>query len=204
MAHGRERALIATAAPADDEPDPLGEGVIIITPRRRFSRLRSTARPRAGAGRRAVAKRARAPGPAPTHDEPLGRDRCTIVLTHGDPAGALERSGRRACQHVVPSDTSQESRHAVEWRIGTVIRDGDEMPVVNKNENENEAKSTCPLSRHDAVLTAVQSAPARVPRSLIARRRSAASRRYVAALDHFAYTHSLVHAALVRQATGFR
>jgi hypothetical protein len=92
----------------------------------------------------------------------------------------------------------------VEWGIGTVFRDGDEMPVVNKNENENEVKGMCPRSRHDAVLTAVQSAPARVPRPLIVRRRSATSRRYVAALHHFAYTHPFVHAALVRQATGLR
>jgi hypothetical protein len=142
-------------------------------------------------------ERARAPEPAPTRDEPLGRDRCTIVLAHRDPAGALDQSGRHARYHIVASDTSQESRHAVEWGIGTVFRDGGEMPIVD-------VKGMCPRSRHDAVLTAVQSAPARALRPLIARRRSATSRRYVAALDHFAYTHSLVHAALVRQATGLR
>lgn len=62
-----------------------------------------------------------------------GPNRCMIMLTHGNPDGA-EREGRR---YVVASDLSEESRFAVEWGIGTVLRDGDEMIVVNVQETEN-------------------------------------------------------------------
>jgi hypothetical protein len=41
---------------------------------------------------------------------------------------------------------SEESRHAVEWAIGTVLRDGDEMLIVNLNGNE--AKGACACSCH--------------------------------------------------------
>lgn len=56
-----------------------------------------------------------------------------IMLTNGNP-DAAEREGRR---YVVASDLSEESRYAVEWGIGTVLRDGDEMIVVNVQETEN-------------------------------------------------------------------
>ncbi|QRW27115.1 stress protein A family protein [Rhizoctonia solani] len=62
-----------------------------------------------------------------------GPNRCMIMLTHGNP-DAAEREGRR---YVVASDLSEESRYAVEWGIGTVLRDGDEMIVVNVQETES-------------------------------------------------------------------
>jgi hypothetical protein len=55
------------------------------------------------------------------------RDRCTISLTQGDPDRALRETGRRPRRYVIASDLSDESRYAVEWGIGTVIKDGDEM-----------------------------------------------------------------------------
>jgi hypothetical protein len=56
------------------------------------------------------------------------RDRCTIKVTHGNPAQA-QQSGRRPKKYMLASDLSDESRYALEWGIGTVLRDGDEMFV---------------------------------------------------------------------------
>ncbi|GMK53985.1 hypothetical protein CspeluHIS016_0105710 [Cutaneotrichosporon spelunceum] len=65
------------------------------------------------------------------------RDRCTIQITQGDPDAALEDSGKRMRRYVVLSDLSEESRYAVEWAIGTVARDGDEVFLISVNENED-------------------------------------------------------------------
>ncbi|KAG8930651.1 hypothetical protein FRC00_001032 [Tulasnella sp. 408] len=93
------------------------------------------------------------------------RDRCTVVLKHGN---ARERSSSNATAHpvipegsvvdelgqidgpavgggwkrepkryVVFSDMSEESKWAVEWGIGTVLRDGDEMILVTVQETES-------------------------------------------------------------------
>lgn len=67
----------------------------------------------------------------------FARDRCTINLTHGDPDDALEESGKRLRRYVVLSDMSDESRYAVEWAIGTVARDGDEIFVISVKEDES-------------------------------------------------------------------
>lgn len=65
------------------------------------------------------------------------RDRCTITLTHGDPDAELETSGKRLRRYVVLSDLSDESRYAVEWAIGTVARDGDEVFLISVKEDES-------------------------------------------------------------------
>lgn len=57
----------------------------------------------------------------------FARDRCTITLVHGDPARAIHESGKMPKTYIVASDLSEESRYAVEWGIGTVLRDGDSM-----------------------------------------------------------------------------
>ena len=78
----------------------------------------------------------------------FARDRWTVVIQHGDPDGdgasiisgvLTEAPGgeegaharpvwrREPKRYVVFSDLSEESRWAVEWGIGTVLRDGDEM-----------------------------------------------------------------------------
>jgi hypothetical protein len=69
------------------------------------------------------------------------RDRCTINLTHGDPDASLEESNKRLNRYVVLSDLSEESKYAVEWAIGTVARDGDEMFLISVKEDE--AKGAC-------------------------------------------------------------
>ncbi|KAK4688379.1 hypothetical protein P7C73_g1733, partial [Tremellales sp. Uapishka_1] len=69
----------------------------------------------------------------------FARDRCTITLTHGDPDDALEKSGKRLRRYVVLSDLSEESQYAVEWAIGTVARDGDEVFLISVKEDESKA-----------------------------------------------------------------
>lgn len=65
------------------------------------------------------------------------RDRCTINLTHGDPDASLEESNKRLNRYVVLSDLSEESKYAVEWAIGTVARDGDEIFLISVKEDES-------------------------------------------------------------------
>ncbi|KAG8886293.1 hypothetical protein FRB98_001355 [Tulasnella sp. 332] len=67
----------------------------------------------------------------------FARDRCTVVVTHGDPAGAATGGGRETKRYIVFSDLSEESKWAVEWGIGTVLRDGDEMILVTVQETES-------------------------------------------------------------------
>lgn len=73
------------------------------------------------------------------------RDRCTINLTHGDPDASLEESNKRLNRYVVLSDLSEESKYAVEWAIGTVARDGDEIFLISVKEDES--KGTCTSTR---------------------------------------------------------
>ncbi|CAE6509474.1 unnamed protein product [Rhizoctonia solani] len=139
------------------DSDPLGEGVNIIQPtepvfeKTYFSRP-GTANSTSGSTDRGNAQGSQnSAGPTDAagrgrkksmrHDalelttsRPVyGPNRCMIMLTHGNP-DAAQREGRR---YVVASDLSEESRFAVEWGVGTVLRDGDEMIVVNVQETES-------------------------------------------------------------------
>ncbi|ORX37190.1 hypothetical protein BD324DRAFT_625124 [Kockovaella imperatae] len=109
------------------EQDPLGEGPNVIVPLP--PTFPSTAQPK----RRPTKGRL----PLTTSRPVFARDRCTITLNHGDPDGALEESGKRLRRYVVLSDLSDESRYAVEWAIGTVARDGDEIFVISVKEDED-------------------------------------------------------------------
>ena len=110
-----------------DAPDPLGEGVNIVVPPEPYfpSTLNATGHrnPRRRKSTRTVTL------PVVTSRPVFQRDRCTITLTQGDPTHALEMNGRRPRRYIVASDLSDESRYAVEWGVGTVLRDGDEMYV---------------------------------------------------------------------------
>ena len=122
-----------------EDPDPVGEGVnIVVAPEPYFpsslNTLGSMNRGKRNPRRRKSVK---------TH-EPLlfhtsrpvfQRDRCTITITQGDPEGKL--GTRKMRQYVVASDLSQESRYAIEWGIGTVLRDGDEMLIVTVVESDS-------------------------------------------------------------------
>ncbi|TFK40595.1 hypothetical protein BDQ12DRAFT_721229 [Crucibulum laeve] len=122
-----------------EEPDPLGEGVNVVVPPEPYfpsslnSLGSSTVRGKRNPKRRKSVKH-HEPLPLNTSRPVFQRDRCTITLTQGDPATKLGE--RRKRRYVVASDLSEESRYAVEWGIGTVLRDGDEMLVVTVSENE--------------------------------------------------------------------
>lgn len=166
-----QNAYIPAAAPdvdALDAHDPLGEGVnIVVPPEPYFPTTLNTRRnnPRRKKSTRHVSL------PLVTSRPVFARDRCTITLTQGDPEHALELNGRRSRKYIVGSDLSEESRYAVEWGIGTVLRDGDEMQVNSRTSitfvanfllrwvvsvNENEAKG---LSYMPPALTRAHSRP---------------------------------------------
>ncbi|KAH7928791.1 adenine nucleotide alpha hydrolases-like protein [Leucogyrophana mollusca] len=127
------------------DPDPLGEGVNVVVPpepyfpstlnRSSFSSMR---------GKRGAPKRKKSRThetlPLDTSRPIFQRDRCTITVTQGEP----NASGRRKRTYVVASDLSEESRYAVEWGIGTVLRDGDDMLIVTVVENESKVDPAIP------------------------------------------------------------
>ncbi|KAG1861714.1 hypothetical protein DFJ58DRAFT_776689 [Suillus subalutaceus] len=126
------------------DPDPLGEGVNVVVPPEPYfpstlNRSSFTSKGKRGAPKR---KKSRHHETLPLKtDRPLfQRDRCTITMTQGDP----EASGRRRRMYIVASDLSEESRYAVEWGIGTVVRDGDHLLIVTVVENESKVDPPIP------------------------------------------------------------
>lgn len=115
------------------EPDPLGEGVNVIVPPEpffpstQFSTTGTNSNPR-----RRKSTRIQDPLPLETSRPQFARDRCTIALRHGEPEKACEAAERNSRTYVVCSDLSEESRYAVEWGVGTVLRDGDDLFVHRK------------------------------------------------------------------------
>lgn len=71
------------------------------------------------------------------------RNRCTISLVHGEYERWAKES-KRPKRYIVASDGSEESSYAIEWTIGTVLRDGDEMLVVSVMETDTKLDSTDP------------------------------------------------------------
>lgn len=121
--------------------DPLGEGVNVVRPEEPVFGPQPA--PRAGSSPSGPAAR-RTPTrketmsrttrlPLDTSKPSFSRDRCTLTLTHGEPAGYLrdaaagDGKAREPKRYVIASDLSTESGYAVEWGIGTVLRDGDTM-----------------------------------------------------------------------------
>ena len=129
-ANTEKNALVAAEVTEPDPleiSDPLGEGVNVVVPHEPYfpTTLNHTS------SRNPRRRKSTRPEPLPlvTGRPVFQRDRCTITLTQGDPLRALRDNGRRPRRYVVASDLSDESRYAVEWGIGTVLRDGDEMYV---------------------------------------------------------------------------
>ncbi|KII90944.1 hypothetical protein PLICRDRAFT_39525 [Plicaturopsis crispa FD-325 SS-3] len=125
----------------DADADPLGEGVnVVVPPEPYFPSTLNHARTGTGGSRKGKGGMRRKkskhvePLPCVTSRPIFQRDRCTISVVQGDPEAA--RGNRRPRRYVVASDLSEESRYAVEWGIGTVLRDGDEMILVTVVENE--------------------------------------------------------------------
>ncbi|TDL22267.1 hypothetical protein BD410DRAFT_789006 [Rickenella mellea] len=114
-----------------DAPDPLGEGVNIIVPSEPYFPTTSLRNPRRKKSMKHETLSVSTSRPV------FQRDRCTITLTQGDPAKALEQNGRRSRRYVVASDLSDESRYALEWAVGTVLRDGDNMIILSVNETDS-------------------------------------------------------------------
>ncbi|GAA5854563.1 hypothetical protein JCM8547_004886 [Rhodosporidiobolus lusitaniae] len=71
------------------------------------------------------------------------KNRCTVTLTHGDPEKALaEKGGKKKCRrYLVASDLSEESMYAIQWAVGTVLREGDECIIVSVMETESKLDS---------------------------------------------------------------
>ena len=121
--------------------DPLGEGVNVVVPPEPL--FPTTLHGGYGGRRNTVSRRKTVRAehlPLNTSRPAFQRDRCTIRLTNGDPIGSLEHTGRKGRRYVVASDLSSESKYAVEWCIGTVMRDGDEMIVVTVTETDTKRK----------------------------------------------------------------
>ncbi|KAJ7784618.1 hypothetical protein B0H16DRAFT_1296681 [Mycena metata] len=135
-------AIVADPVHDDDLVDPLGEGVNVVVPPDPYFPTTLNARPTRSA-KKSNPRRRKSTRPEPlalqTSRPIFQRDRCTITITQGDPTAA----GRRR-RYIVASDLSEESRYAVEWGIGTVIRDGDEMMIVNILENETKVDPPIP------------------------------------------------------------
>jgi nucleotide-binding universal stress UspA family protein len=74
------------------------------------------------------------------------RNRCTITLIHGD-YETLSKESKKPKRYIVASDGSAESSYAIEWTIGTVLRDGDEMLIVSVMETD--AKLDATDSKHE-------------------------------------------------------
>lgn len=136
----------AALNPIDGEdPDPVGEGVnVVVAPEPYFpSSLNSLSNARGKRNpRRRKSVKTHEPLPLQTSRPIFQRDRCTITITQGDPEGSL--GDRKKRKYVVASDLSEESRYAVEWGIGTVLRDGDEMLIVSVVENESKIDPAIP------------------------------------------------------------
>ncbi|KAG9101035.1 hypothetical protein FS749_010893 [Ceratobasidium sp. UAMH 11750] len=132
------------------DSDPLGEGVNVVRPEAPMFESTYMSRPgtansamgTSGGNADAASSRTKKKGARHetlelvTSRAHFATNRCTMSLTQGKP----DEAGREGRRYVVASDLSEESRFAVEWGIGTVLRDGDEMIVVNVQETESKRK----------------------------------------------------------------
>ena len=119
-------ALVPATSVEQDLPDYLGEGVNVIMPPEPY--FPSTLN--GGQGRNPRRRKSTKPHdtlPLNTSRPTFQRDRCIISVTHGDPEQIHKETGRPGKRYVLASDLSEESRYALEWGIGTVLRDGDEL-----------------------------------------------------------------------------
>ncbi|MBW0534950.1 hypothetical protein O181_074665 [Austropuccinia psidii MF-1] len=57
------------------------------------------------------------------------KNRCTITIEHGNQNQAAQQAERTRF-YLVACDLSDESKYAIEWAIGTVLRQGDECFII--------------------------------------------------------------------------
>ena len=121
-------ALVPAGAVVEqDVPDYLGEGVNVVVPPEPY--FPSTLNGGSG-GRNPRRRKSMKPHdtlPLHTSRPTFQRDRCILTVTHGEPERTRQENGRPGKRYVLASDLSEESRFALEWGIGTVLRDGDEL-----------------------------------------------------------------------------
>ncbi|KIJ54275.1 hypothetical protein M422DRAFT_153729 [Sphaerobolus stellatus SS14] len=125
----------------EPEVDPTGEGVNVVVPPEPL--FPTTLHGYNGLRRSTTVSSSRRRNTLKIEHLPLNtsrpifqRDRCTIRLVNGDPVRVSEEDARKPRRYVVASDLSIESKYAVEWCIGTVMRDGDEMIVITVVEGD--------------------------------------------------------------------
>lgn len=84
----------------------------------------------------------------------FAKNRCTITLVHGEYEKAVARRGdessRGPKKWIVASDGSAESSYAIEWTIGTVLRDGDETLIVSVMETSEKLDPSSSSSHHSS------------------------------------------------------
>ncbi|KAI0354993.1 hypothetical protein OH77DRAFT_1404122 [Trametes cingulata] len=133
-------AIIPAASVEQDVPDYLGEGVnVIMPPEPYFPSTLNGRNPR-----RRKSTKPQDTLPLVTSRPVFQRDRCAITVTHGDPERVRQETGKPGKRYVLASDLSEESRYALEWGIGTVLRDGDELIIVTVVENESKIDPVIP------------------------------------------------------------
>lgn len=64
------------------------------------------------------------------------RNRCTVTIEHGNPS-RLAGEAKRTRSYLVASDLSTEAEYALQWAIGTCVRQGDLLHVVSVMESES-------------------------------------------------------------------
>ncbi|KAI0632153.1 hypothetical protein C8Q77DRAFT_1059597 [Trametes polyzona] len=136
-------SIIPASSVEQDVPDYLGEGVNVIMPPEPY--FPSTLN--GGHGRNPRRRKSTKPHDTMslvTSRPVFQRDRCTITVTHGDPERVRQETGKPGKRYVLASDLSEESRYALEWGIGTVLRDGDELIIVTVVENEGKIDPLIP------------------------------------------------------------
>ncbi|EGG11937.1 uncharacterized protein MELLADRAFT_59047 [Melampsora larici-populina 98AG31] len=100
------------------------------------------------------------------------KNRCTITMEHGDRAKAFQKVGRSRF-YLVASDLSEESRYAIEWTIGTVLRQGDEVRFANFDSDkpgsasDGRAKIKNQKDRREKAATLVREATALLERTTL-------------------------------------
>ncbi|KAI0754997.1 hypothetical protein C8Q80DRAFT_1334617 [Daedaleopsis nitida] len=135
-------ALVPPNTGEQDIPDYLGEGVNVIMPPEPY--FPSTLNTHGRNPRRRKSMKPHDTLSLITSRPMFQRDRCTITITHGSPESIRQETGKPRKRYVLASDLSEESRYALEWGIGTVLRDGDELIIVTVVENEGKVDPQIP------------------------------------------------------------
>ncbi|SHO78179.1 Uncharacterized protein MSYG_2521 [Malassezia sympodialis ATCC 42132] len=69
------------------------------------------------------------------HGRVFERNRCTVTMTYGD-YETCSKTIRRPKRYIVASDGSEGSQYAINWAMGTVLRDGDETLIISVMETD--------------------------------------------------------------------